>query len=77
MRAETHELQLGVIWLAVNQHQIKPDMAIPVVFPATGQRMVKLPLGQRLVMRQGRDDDREIAEQRLRARAGTVQAHAE
>lgn len=52
MRAETHELQLSVIWLTVNQHQIRPDMAIPVVFPATGQRMVKMPLGQRLVIRQ-------------------------
>ena len=33
MRTKADELQYGVIWLAVNQHQIRLDVAIPMVFP--------------------------------------------
>eukprot|EP01012_Entosiphon_sulcatum_P034746 TRINITY_DN44123_c0_g1_i1.p1 TRINITY_DN44123_c0_g1~~TRINITY_DN44123_c0_g1_i1.p1 ORF type:complete len:136 (+),score=4.50 TRINITY_DN44123_c0_g1_i1:270-677(+) len=69
MRSETHELQHGVIRLAVNQHQVGLDVTVPVVFPVAGEGVVTVLLGQRLVIRQGCDDGNEIARQRLTMRA--------
>jgi uncharacterized protein HemY len=49
MRAEAHELQHGVIRLVINQHQIRLDVAILVVFPIVCQRLVAVLLGQWLI----------------------------
>ncbi|MDB5524880.1 MAG: hypothetical protein JWM58_2643 [Rhizobium sp.] len=40
MRAETHQLQDVRIRLAIDRNQIRPKVAIPVILPFAGQRMV-------------------------------------
>jgi hypothetical protein len=65
MQTEADELQPGVIRLAVDQDQIRPDVTIAVVFPIAAEGVVAVLLGQRLIIRQGRDDRDEIAFQRV------------
>jgi len=65
MRAETNELQHSLVRFSINQHQVGLDVTITVILPVAGQRVVVVPLGQRLVIRQRRDDGNEIACQRL------------
>ncbi|PAV66372.1 hypothetical protein WR25_04291 [Diploscapter pachys] len=65
MRSETYELQHGVIWLAINQHQVGLDVAVPVIFPVTGERVIVVLLGQYPVVRQGCDYSNKIARQCL------------
>jgi hypothetical protein len=60
VRAEANELQHGVIWLAINQHQIRLDVAISVVFPVACQRVVAVLLSQWLIIRQNHEDRDEI-----------------
>ena len=40
MRAEADKLERVSVWLAINQHEIRLHMAIAMVFPVTGQRVV-------------------------------------
>ena len=69
MRAETDELQYSVIRFAINQHQVRLDVAVPVILPIAVQRVVAVFLGQRLVVRQVGHDGDEITRQRLPMRA--------
>lgn len=48
---EPHQLQHGVIRLAVQQHQVRFDMTIPMIVPITGQGVVPMFGGQWLVIR--------------------------
>ncbi len=63
MRAETHKLQHCVIRFSVDQHQVGLDVAVTVVFPVAGQRMVAMPLGQWLVVGQRLHDRHEVIRQ--------------
>ena len=49
MGTKTNKLQYFIVWLPVNQHQGKLDMAITVVFPLVGQRMVAVTFQQRQI----------------------------
>jgi hypothetical protein len=48
MRPETNEVQRVVAGFAINQNQIRPHVAIPVVLPLAPKRMVPMPLFERL-----------------------------
>lgn len=52
MRAETNELQYCVIRFAINQHQVRLDVTVPVIYPVAGQCVITVLLSQRLVIRQ-------------------------
>jgi hypothetical protein len=50
-----NELQ-HVVRLAVNQHQIRPDLAIAVVLPGAGKRVISVLFRKRLVLGESRDE---------------------
>ena len=65
MRAKPHQLQRRFIWFAVDQHQIGLYVAIAVVFPFAGQRVIAETWLQRRVRCQCTDKGDEIALQCL------------
>jgi hypothetical protein len=56
MRPQTHQLKTGLVRLAVDQHEVGPDMAIAVITPLTRQRVIERTPGQSLIRRQDIDD---------------------
>ena len=36
VRTKPHKLQAFGVWLAIDEHQVRLDVAIPMVFPVTG-----------------------------------------
>lgn len=48
VRAKSHQIEMVSIGLAVNQHQVGPDMTVPVVFPLTAKRVVSMARRQRI-----------------------------
>jgi RPA family protein len=46
VRAETHKLKIFIVGLAVDQHQIGPEMAIAMIDPFPGQGMIDVAAGQ-------------------------------
>ena len=48
MRAEANQLQGARVWLAVDEDQVGLDVAVPMVVPFAAERMVDVPLRQRL-----------------------------
>jgi hypothetical protein len=42
VRTETHKLKVVVIWLAVNEHEIGPDVAIAMIAPFSRQGMIEV-----------------------------------
>ncbi len=58
------ELQHFGIGLPVDQHEVGLDVAVAAILPVADQRMVAVPLAQRLVVRQRRHDLDEVAFQR-------------
>ena len=44
MRAEAHQAQRVGVGLLVDQHQVGLDVAIPVILPVPGQRVVAVPM---------------------------------
>lgn len=49
VRAEPHQAQRVGVRLLVNQHQVGFNVAISVILPVPGQRMIAVPRFQRLV----------------------------
>ena len=47
VRAQTRKIKVIAIRLATDQDQVGPDMAVPVILPRTGQRMIPVPRGKR------------------------------
>ena len=37
---EAHEIEMSGIWLAVDEDQVGSDVAVPMVLPLTGKRVV-------------------------------------
>ena len=62
--SETHQLQRFGIWLPVEQHEVRPDVAIPVILPVAAQRMIAISRGQRSIGCEQRDDRQQIAVER-------------
>ncbi len=52
MRAEADKLKAGFIRLAVDQDEVGLDVAVAVIVPFAGKRVIEIPPGQRLVLRQ-------------------------
>lgn len=52
MRTEAHELQRFRVRLAVNEDQVRTEMAIAVILPVAGQGMVPEPGIQFVIFRQ-------------------------
>ena len=42
MRTETHEFEIMVVWFPVNQNEIRPDVAIAVIAPLAGERVIEV-----------------------------------
>ncbi len=61
VRSNPDELQHGVIRFSIDQHQVRLDVAIPVVFPFTCQGMVSILLGHWFVIGQNCDDGDKIS----------------
>ena len=49
MRAEAHEFEAVVIRLAVDENEIRPDVAVAVIAPFAGQWVIEIPARQRRV----------------------------
>ena len=49
MRAEAHQIEMDSIGLAIDQNQIRSHVTVAMIFPGSGQGMVVMPLGQRIV----------------------------
>jgi len=50
VRPEPHEFEAAIITgLAVNQHQIRAQVAVPEFLPLTGERMIEITLRQGLI----------------------------
>ena len=69
MRSDAHELQNIGTRLPVNQHQVRFDVAVPMVFPFTGQSMVTVLVGKWQIIGQRCNDVSEVNLQRLTVRA--------
>ncbi len=52
VRTETHQFKAFIVWLAVNKHQIGAQVAIPVIVPFAGKRVVEMARRQRLIVRE-------------------------
>ena len=65
MRAEADKLKAGLVRLAVDQNEVGLDVAVAVIVPFAGERVIEIPPGQRLVLRQQRDGFQEIAVEAL------------
>ena len=48
MRAKAHQLKCVVVWLAIDQHQVGPDVAIAVIAPLAAERVIEIPPRRRL-----------------------------
>lgn len=55
MGAETDEIKARTIRFAINQDEIRPDMAVAVIGPFATERMVEIPSRQRVIICQYRD----------------------
>jgi hypothetical protein len=60
MGAETNQIQRPGIGLPIDEHEIRPDVAIPMVPPVAGQCMVAMLRWQRHVRREERNHRQEI-----------------
>jgi hypothetical protein len=52
MRPKTHEFEAGGIGLPIDQHEIRPNMAVPMILPFSRQLVVDMATQQRLIRRQ-------------------------
>jgi hypothetical protein len=66
VRAEAHQLQAQLIRLAVNEHEIRPDVAVPVVVPLSSQRVIETPARQRSV---GGEEVHDLQQRRVQSLA--------
>lgn len=64
MRAEPHQAQRVGVGLLVDQHQVGLDVAIPVILPVPGQRVVAVPRFQRLVAGERDQDGHQVGIER-------------
>jgi len=64
VRTQAHKLQQLSVWFSIDQHQIRLDVAIPVVFPIARERMVTVTWLQRQIDHQRRQDGCEISVER-------------
>lgn len=64
MRAEAHQAQRVGVGLLVDQHQVGLDVAIPVILPVPGQRVVAVPRFQRLVVGERDQDGHQVGVER-------------
>src|SRR5271165_6292880 len=69
VRAEAHELESLALGFAIDEHEIRPNMAVTKVFPPAGERMIVKTRRQRLVGGQHGDH---FAEQVLQLSAVTA-----
>ncbi len=60
VRAEAHEIQMIGVWLAVDQHQVRPEVTVPMVLPSPGEGVVAMARCERPVLRQVGYDTGEI-----------------
>ena len=58
--AETHEIEMSGVGLAIDQDQVGPDMTVPVVLPGPRQGMVEMAPSKRPVGRKVGDDVSEL-----------------
>ncbi len=65
MGAKANQIKGICIWLAINQHKIRLDMAITMVFPLANQGVVMKPFRQRRIRGQQGDNFDQIVIQRL------------
>jgi hypothetical protein len=49
MRAKAHKFEAVVIRLAVDENEIRPDVAVAVIAPFAGQWVIEIPVRQRRV----------------------------
>jgi hypothetical protein len=42
MRAEAHEFEGRGVWLAINQNEVGPDMAVAMIVPLAGKPMIEI-----------------------------------
>lgn len=56
MGTQPHKLQRVVANFAIDQHEVGPDMAIAMILPVAGQRMISAAFRQRLIGRQKVED---------------------
>jgi hypothetical protein len=50
MQAKAHKIEALVIRLAVDQNEIRPDVAVAVIVPFAGQWVIEIPARQRRVV---------------------------
>jgi hypothetical protein len=56
MRSKPNEFEAIIIRLAVDQNEIRPDVAVAVIVPFAGQWVIELPARQRRVGGEQVDD---------------------
>jgi hypothetical protein len=56
MRAKAHKFEAVVIRLAVDENEIRPDVAVAVIAPFAGQLVIEIPARQRRVGGEQVDD---------------------
>ena len=69
MRAQAHQLQHVCTQLPINQNKVRLNVAITMIVPLSRERVIAIFFGQRLVIRQSRDDGDEITLKGLSVRA--------
>ena len=69
MRAQAHQLQHVCSQPPVNQNKVRLYVAVTMIFPLSRERVIAIFFGQRLVIRQSRDDGDEITLKGLSVRA--------
>ena len=61
MRAEPDKFNRPIIRLAVDQDEVRPDVAIPAIAPLASKRVIKVSPWQILIVRQNRDGFEEMS----------------
>lgn len=61
MGTEANEIEMSGIGFAVDQDQIGSDVAVPMVLPLTGKRVVAVAWSQRPIFRQLGENARKIS----------------
>lgn len=56
MRTEPHQIEVRIVRLSIDENEVGPDMAVPVIAPFAGQRMIEVSARQRNVRHEQPDD---------------------
>ena len=65
MRAQPHQIEVRRVRLSIDEHEVRPDVAVAVVGPVTGERVIEISARQLRIGLQQIDRMGEVSVERL------------